>query len=129
MFYDYNKPKNCSMMIKMEELPYIYEWFVESSTALCIVQGMHRFLVRIRWVARQIVPAHCLNLARNFQEIKDDLKDICVKCYHKSVYFPLKSIKYDIVDTALFHGVKEFLDISTTSIVSRHGDFYDTYSS
>ena len=29
----------------------------------------------------------------------------------------------DIVNTALFHGVKEFLDISAASIVSRHGDF------
>ena len=72
--------------------------------------------------------AHCSNLARNFQNIKDDLKDVCVKCYHNSVYFPLKSINYDIVDTALLHGVKEFLDILITSIVSRHGDFYDTYS-
>ena len=63
------------------------------------------------------------------QETKDDRKDIFGKCNHNSVHFPLKSINSDIVDTALFHKVKEFLNISSKSDrYRRHSDFCDTSS-
>ena len=84
--FSWNKATKCSMVIEMAI--YIYDWFVENSTALWIVQGMHWFLVQNRWVARQIGPAHCLNLASKKKEvIKDDCKDI--KCNHTSVHCPL----------------------------------------
>ena len=96
----------CCLRIMSQDELHVHVPTIKSSTDIMdwgnLIHFLHLRNFRVQLQGKQVQLTVKIQHARNFYEIKNDHKDIFVKCSHNSIHFPLKSLRSHIVDTALY---------------------------